>query len=150
MFEPDQGAAPGLWKPGWVNLGNGSYPVSAISENLLQDMTEWVMVYERAYLAGGSRAINSLASDWYSEGYLLVARVNVELMPLGYAVWPAFEWTSDSLVPRKMRADFRKKRLRISDAQMLLLIESSNDLLAAHRLPLIPAAGSNRPPPTGT
>jgi hypothetical protein len=89
-----------------------------------------------------------LGSEWYSAGYLLVARVNAELMPLGFAVWPAFEWTADSLVPRKMRADFREERLSISDAQMQRLIESSNDLLAAHHLPLILVLGSDRPPPT--
>jgi hypothetical protein len=148
MFQPEQGAAPGLWGPGWVQLDDESYPASAVSEGLLRDMTEWVMVYERAYLAGGDRALDSLGSEWHSEGYLLVARVNAELMPRGFAVWPAFEGTTEGLVTRKMGDDFREQRLSVTDAQIERLVESSNELLAAHHLPLIPVAEPDAPAPT--
>jgi hypothetical protein len=69
MFEADQGAAPGLWEPGWVNVDQSSYPVNALSEDLLRDMTEWVDTYERAYLSGGSSAVQSMGRDLYSAGW---------------------------------------------------------------------------------
>jgi hypothetical protein len=148
MFQPDQGAAPGLWGPGWVQLDDESYPASAVSEGLLRDMTEWVMVYERADLASAGWASNLLGSEWYSEGYLLVARVNAELMPRGFAVWPAFEWTNEGLVTHKMGADFREQRLSVTNAQIGRLVETSNELLAAHRLPLIPVGEPDAATPT--
>jgi hypothetical protein len=135
MFEADQGAAPGVWGPGWVMLG-GSYPVTELSERLAEDMTTWVDDYERAFLRDDHR---DMGDEWHRRGYLLAARANAELMPLGYALWPAFEWTPNSLVPRNLRADFREDRLVISEARMQRLVESSNNLLAAHYLPLIPA-----------
>jgi hypothetical protein len=75
----------------------------------------------------------------------MVARANVQLMACGFAVWPAFEWAPGSLIPLEMRADFREKRLTISAAQMQRLVESSNELLAAHDLPLIQVGGSDGP-----
>jgi hypothetical protein len=147
MLEPDEGAAPGLWIPGWVNVDESSYPVSEISEDLLRDRYQWVDVYETAFVSDGDRGIDALTPAWHRAGFLLSARANAELLPRGFAVWPAWTWAPDGLVTLEMRADFRENRLDISEARMQRLIESSNELLALHNLPLI-SAKSDHPPPT--
>jgi hypothetical protein len=135
MFAANYTAYPGLWEPGWWLADEEDYP---LSEELARDISIWIDTYEREHVCGSPGS-----SAWLQEGHLLVARLNAELMPRGYAVWPAFDLSCQSPVLRRMGADFREERLAIDDAQLRELVVTSNELLAKHHLPLIPITESD-------